>query len=1172
MSLVTKEIQDQVSQLYIAFFGRAPEALGFAHWTQGLASGFYTPNSLAAQFGKSPEFESNYGGLTPTQQVERLYMNVLNRAGDPAGVTYWAAKVAEGLPFSEVAWEIVNTAFTGGPGVGAWDQALVVNKVAVSEYFAITLASNDGELAKTAFNGVTDDPATVTAAEDRLAGSSGTTYTLTTGVDNITGVDGNDTFNAAFRITDGGVELQTLNPLDRVDGGNGNNTLNAQLNTSVTPLQLSNIQTVNSTMTAGVTLGLANASQLTTLNDIGSSASSTYTGIAAGAALAVKDASTTALTTTFGYATTAGTQSVNLNVENLADVGADRIINIAGVETVNVTATGAASFYQLATGAAGTLTFAGASAQTVALTGATLGVSSLNGSAATGALNLTVTNQTGLAATTALSVVGGSGNDSLDVTLHTTSNILVDGGAGNDTFVLGANLAANSATAANNDTVVGGDGFDTLSATSGAFNTAATNGAAVGSVQSISGIEALTVSDALANSLILSRVQSGIEQVSLALGSDATVRSLTFDSGVAGSVRLAGTSTLGNTLTVVSAGSGTADSITITNATTATDVFNGQALAATGVETLNLNGSTTTTRVQQDVTTIGATSGTTAVNFIGNNAFVLTGAVTAGSVNASTLTGTAALTMVAGQVGVTSITGSANADVLFGRAAAATTIDGGAGNDSITGGTAADLLIGGSGNNTISGGGGNDTIRGDDGNDQITVGVGSVLVEAGAGNDLINVGTTLSSGDTIDGGEGRDTLAMSTALIADFAGVTNVEILQLDAAMTQNLARFTGTTLDTVNVSIGAGNVTLTNASAAITALGSITTTGTVSLARATNTATDAITVTGRTALGTAIAALTLNNEDTITFAQGSVGIGSVLEITSLNAIDVDSIVIVGNQNTEVTVANSNAAATGFGNGTASLTRTITIDASGAAGTVEFDGTNALGTQTLVMTGSSTAASILTGGAGNDTITMGNAATGNVTDGGLGNDVITGGTGADALLGGGGADTISGGAGADTITGGTGADLMTGGAGVDRFEQGGLALSVAQTTPSFVGATVAAGDSLTFGNGVDIVTDFTAGTGGDIFVNLFANAALPTTLIGATVADLTAATAVFFASGSYDSLTGRFTITADGVGTDTLIVQADNGNAVSDSLLTNESMVVLRGVDSDNLIAANFVI
>ena len=72
---------------------------------------------------------------------------------------------------------------------------------------------------------------------------------------------------------------------------------------------------------------------------------------------------------------------------------------------------------------------------------------------------------------------------------------------------------------------------------------------------------------------------------------------------------------------------------------------------------------------------------------------------------------------------------------------------------------------------------------------------------------------------------------------------------------------------------------------------------------------------------------------------------------------------------------------------------------------------------------------IAQGGAGNDTITTVGAA----ADGGAGNDVITGGAGGQSLTGDAGNDRISGGAGNDFIYGGTGNDVLYGNAGADTI-------------------------------------------------------------------------------------------------------------------------------------------
>ncbi len=136
------------------------------------------------------------------------------------------------------------------------------------------------------------------------------------------------------------------------------------------------------------------------------------------------------------------------------------------------------------------------------------------------------------------------------------------------------------------------------------------------------------------------------------------------------------------------------------------------------------------------------------------------------------------------------------------------------------------------------------------------------------------------------------------------------------------------------------------------------------------------------------------------------------------------------------------------------------------------------------------------------------------------------------IIGGSGADVITAGGGADTITGGTGADTITLGAGVDTVIQADGA-SVARTADN-VSTNFADGDTITFGNGVDrIVSGFTAGAGGDRLDVGTAGAAI--TGIGVAEATMTASKTLFL-SGAFVTATGVFTIAADGVGADTLIV------------------------------------
>src|SRR5262249_24713549 len=121
------------------------------------------------------------------------------------------------------------------------------------------------------------------------------------------------------------------------------------------------------------------------------------------------------------------------------------------------------------------------------------------------------------------------------------------------------------------------------------------------------------------------------------------------------------------------------------------------------------------------------------------------------------------------------------------------------------------------------------------------------------------------------------------------------------------------------------------------------------------------------------------------------------------------------------------------------LDNTIVV-ARNAAGAILVNGAPVPG-----VTVANTSKILVTGGAGNDVLTMDETNGGlpqTSLDGGAGNDRLTGGavadvpgllSGFDTLLGGAGDDTIFGGASAEFINGGTGNDTLLGGAGDDRF-------------------------------------------------------------------------------------------------------------------------------------------
>ncbi len=80
-------------RLYQAAFARTPDVPGLSYWVKQMDAGL--PLREAARlFLLTPEAQSVYGTApTATQLVNKLYLNVLGRAGEPAGASFWISQI-----------------------------------------------------------------------------------------------------------------------------------------------------------------------------------------------------------------------------------------------------------------------------------------------------------------------------------------------------------------------------------------------------------------------------------------------------------------------------------------------------------------------------------------------------------------------------------------------------------------------------------------------------------------------------------------------------------------------------------------------------------------------------------------------------------------------------------------------------------------------------------------------------------------------------------------------------------------------------------------------------------------------------------------------------------------------------------------------------------------------
>ncbi len=121
---------DSVARLYTAGLGREPEEGGFEYWMGLYTEGDISLLGMSDFFVSSPEFDLKYGDLDQLGFVNRIYLNVLGRLGEPEGVEYWDGLMTAGVTrgellvlFAESTENITNTG-TVTPTLGTFNKGL----------------------------------------------------------------------------------------------------------------------------------------------------------------------------------------------------------------------------------------------------------------------------------------------------------------------------------------------------------------------------------------------------------------------------------------------------------------------------------------------------------------------------------------------------------------------------------------------------------------------------------------------------------------------------------------------------------------------------------------------------------------------------------------------------------------------------------------------------------------------------------------------------------------------------------------------------------------------------------------------------------------------------------------------------------------------------------------
>ena len=153
----------ELTDLYIASFNRAPDAIGLNYWGSRLSDGMSLAD-IAKSFFSQPEGAATYLLEQSSRAlVEKIYGNVLGRAPDMAGLDYWSGELENGhIGRDNSLLAVINgaRASTGGTA----DAHYLFNKESVGAYFALSQGLNDPIWARTVMEAVDGTDASVTFA------------------------------------------------------------------------------------------------------------------------------------------------------------------------------------------------------------------------------------------------------------------------------------------------------------------------------------------------------------------------------------------------------------------------------------------------------------------------------------------------------------------------------------------------------------------------------------------------------------------------------------------------------------------------------------------------------------------------------------------------------------------------------------------------------------------------------------------------------------------------------------------------------------------------------------------------------------------------------------------------------------------------------------------------
>ncbi|MDH0212193.1 DUF4214 domain-containing protein [Stutzerimonas stutzeri] len=156
-----------LQQLYVGYFGRAADQEGLNFWLEAINNGGLSLDNVHASFVQSEEYQAQYEGLSSSDLVAQVYLNVLGRPAEAEGLAFWADALDTGTITED---QLIEGLLSG---LSPRDALIISNKVTVANYYTAVRGAEYNEADKAASGdilvGVNGDVASVAAALQDIA-------------------------------------------------------------------------------------------------------------------------------------------------------------------------------------------------------------------------------------------------------------------------------------------------------------------------------------------------------------------------------------------------------------------------------------------------------------------------------------------------------------------------------------------------------------------------------------------------------------------------------------------------------------------------------------------------------------------------------------------------------------------------------------------------------------------------------------------------------------------------------------------------------------------------------------------------------------------------------------------------------------------------------------------